>query len=372
MGRSSRLGSAASVILAAAVAAPGPAPGQSPGPAVGPRCEGPSPGPVVLKGAVRTEGAALPVPGATVHVIAPGPGTGADSAVDSSSARVRADSAGRFRLCGVRPGRVLRLRAERFSIVGEPRTVRVPLPEDFPARMRLRIRLGRPGTVEGRVIDLDSSEPVGAAMVRLPAMRAWATTDGNGRFRLVRIPGGRYRLQVHHPGYGTRVDSIVVRPGKSVRLRLGLSPAPVPVDPLRVEVEEVRSLWLESVGFYQRRKLGHGTFITRSQLERLDPTHLSELFRRVAAVQVRGPPVRRRLRSIRDWRSAGGEGGRCTMEYFVDGKAQPLPNGIDTFLPADVAAIEIYRGTAQVPVEFNRGTASCGAIVLWLRSDLER
>lgn len=227
---------------------------------------------------------------------------------------------------------------------------------------------GRPGRLTGRVQDAVDGSPVAAATVRLPALDVTALTSDEGRFSLDRLPAGRYEIRVRHVGHGVHADSVRVRAGRSVRLGLRIGRDPVRVAPLEVEVRGNRSLQLEDVGFYDRRQRGHGTYITRAQLEEWGTSRLSEAFRRVQGFRVQGPTVRRHVRANRDFR-ANSRSGPCRTQFIVDGEPQPLPNGIDTFLPADVAALELYDGAARLPARFNARSASCGAVVIWLRTE---
>ena len=40
---------------------------------------------------------------------------------------------------------------------------------------------------------------------------------------------------------------------------------------------------------------------------------------------------------------------------------------MDEVRPEDVEGLEIYRGAASLPPEFNKGSAMCGAVVIWTR-----
>lgn len=317
-----------------------------------------------LVGSVRDANTGLSLSGARV-LVRRHPGA------DSPAAELRADSTGSYRLCGGPPGTTLAVRPVLPSGSGDAVEVTLPGAGERPLRRDLALELGRPGEVLGEVRDAEAGSPVEAATVRLPALGVRAVTSGDGRFELPPLPPGRYEARVEHVGHGVHADSIDVRSDRTVRLRMRITPDPVRLAPLAVEVEGVRSMWLSSVGFYDRRQRGHGTYITREQLEEWDTSHLSDVFRRVQGFSVGGPQVRRSLHSNRDAR-ASTRSGPCRTQYFVNGEAQPLPNGIDTFTPADIAALEVYRGSAQLPAEFNRRSASCGAVVVWLRSRLER
>lgn len=334
-----------------------------PGPAP---CPGTTETPPAFTGTVRDDRTGLPLPGAAVLVSRSPPG-------DTTSVRIPTDSAGTYRVCGTRPGDDLRLRATLSGRERRDTAVPVTVPADGrrPAARDLRLHLGRPGTVRGRVSDAVDGRPVRAATVLLPALGVSVVSSDQGRFRLPSLPSGRWEIRVRHVGHGVHSDSVDVRPGARIHLSLRLTRDPVEVAPLNVEVESVRSLWLDRVGFYDRRRRGHGTYVTRRQLEEWGTSELSQAFRRIQGFRLKGPSVRRYVHSNRDGRSFD-RGGACQTQFFVNGEAQPLPNGIDSFLPADVAALEIYRGTASLPAEFNRRSASCGAVVIWLRSELDR
>ena len=348
------------LLAAASAAGPGPAVSQESGEL--PRsCSAPEAGRAAVVGSVRDSHTDLPLPGARVLVWR------ASSSSDSVVSEARADSVGTFRLCGGTAGLEIGLRARVPAGSGSAAEVALPTAADVPLSRNLRVDAGRPGQVVGRVREASDGAPVSAATVRLPGLGVRTLTAEDGRFELPPLPPGSHGVRVEHVGHGVHADSLRVRSGRTVRLRLQVTPDPIRLAPLHVEVRDVRSMRLDRVGFYDRRTRGHGTFITREQLEEWDTSHLSEAFRRVQGFTLGGPEVRRSLHSNRDPR-ASVAAGPCRTQYFVNGEAQPLPNGIDTFLPDDIAAMEIYRGTAQLPVEFNRRSASCGAVVLWLRT----
>lgn len=348
-------------LVAAAWAGAEPAPAQAPpnqlpGPCSAAEVQEPS-----IVGVVREARTGRPLPGAVVSAARP-------SGDDTTEVRVAADTAGGYRMCGGSAGIVVSVRPDFPPRRGSPETLTLPPPVDRPVERELSVSTGRPGELLGRVRDAGDGSPVAAATVRLPALGVDVVTGDDGRFALTRLPPGRHEVRVEHVGHGVHADSIRVRPGQSARLTMRLTRDPVRVAPLQVEVDGVRSLRLERVGFYDRRKRGHGTYITRQQLEEWDPSQLSEAFRRVQGFRLGGPPVRRQVRSNRDFRAAS-PSGPCRTQFFVEGEAQPLPNGIDTFLPADVAALELYEGGSQLPARFNARSASCGAVVIWLRTE---
>ena len=60
----------------------------------------------------------------------------------------------------------------------------------------------------------------------------------------------------------------------------------------------------------------------------------------------------------------------CAMAIFVDGtEAAYLAHTIDALPFDDIAAVEIYRGPAEVPIEYTqtRSNETCGAVLVWTR-----
>ncbi len=338
---------------------PGPASAQEGAPQPLRACDRSGSAEASLTGVVRDPKTEVPLPGARVFAWR-------RATSDSVVVEVGADSLGRFELCGGGAETTIGLRARVGTREGEVVEVAVPRNDRRPVRRDLAVSPGRPGEVLGRVLDASDQVPVEAATVSVPGLEVRAVTADDGRFELPPLPPGRYEVRVEHVGHGRHTDSIRVQSARTVRLRMRITRDPVRVAPLEVEVREVRSMRLEQVGFYDRKQRGHGTYITRQQIEEWNTSHLSEAFRRIQGFSPGGPPIRRSVQGNRDPR-ASTRSGPCRTQYFVNGEAQPLPNGIDTFLPADIAAVEVYRGAAQLPAEFNRRSASCGAVVLWLR-----
>ncbi len=281
-----------------------------------------------------------------------------------------ADSAGRYRICPLPPGVTVLLEARRGDIAS--RRARAWIPRDSIVVLDLIVPLWQAGRARGRVRARDTGEPVVGARVSVPDLGVETLTGEQGGFALPALPPATYALRVQHLAFGERRDSLTVLPGKSVHLEIQVETRPIPVEPLVVEITAVRSLWLEGVGFHHRMQTELGTFITREEIERRRPLLLSDLFQTIPGMRVdRGRIRMTRVQVTRapsvSLRSAG-----CDVQYFIDGRSVPLATGIDGFMPDDIEAIEVYRGPAEIPPEFNEGQAECGAILLWMRVAYER
>jgi hypothetical protein len=64
------------------------------------------------------------------------------------------------------------------------------------------------------------------------------------------------------------------------------------------------------------------------------------------------------------------------MAYYVNGSPFPLAGDISInhfIAPDDVAAMEVYTGSSQIPPEFNSSLygSRCGVVAIWTRSSLD-
>ena len=62
-----------------------------------------------------------------------------------------------------------------------------------------------------------------------------------------------------------------------------------------------------------------------------------------------------------------------TLKFYVNGAPFPLTHdvAINNYVsPDEVAAVEVYTGTSQIPAQFSSSqyNARCGVVVIWTRS----
>src|SRR5262245_582418 len=80
-----------------------------------------------------------------------------------------------------------------------------------------------PGTVEGRVVDAASGEPLPGAKVLVTGLAGEASTDRDGRFRLS-VPPGPHSVVVTYLGRSDQVIETNVASGATQRLDVKMSP----------------------------------------------------------------------------------------------------------------------------------------------------
>lgn len=231
-------------------------------------------------------------------------------------------------------------------------------------------------TLRGRVLDVESGEPVMLAYVGLMAaegeMVVAALATPEGVFEVTAPDGGSYFLYVSRTGYDTLVDGLFdIGDDGVMDVQIGLRPKPIEIDPLTVEAEVSRSP-LEIEGFYDRALMGRGIFLVREDIERRAGQRVTDVFRGVPRLVIdesrplTGPSAMQypSLQILRN-------GELCSPTFYLDrhmialGGATPVRPD-DFVTAAELEAIEVYTRPSEVPVGFAELT-DCGVVVMWTR-----
>jgi hypothetical protein len=212
--------------------------------------------------------------------------------------------------------------------------------------------------VIGWVTDKTTTRPIESAVVSIPSMNLRRMTDRRGWFDLGEIPGGTYQLGVESLGYESLVDSILVRGGEALEVRIPLATEPIELEGITVVAH---SRFLESTGFFRRQGKGYnGRQWTAEEIAAEDPVLVEDLVTQVLGVR-RGQTWGGRKAII-------GRGG-CVLRLFVDG-FQMDDFDIDHIDPRNIQALEIWHGNeAEMPVEYGslHIPKQCGVILVWLK-----
>lgn len=212
--------------------------------------------------------------------------------------------------------------------------------------------------IHGTVRD-EQGRPVANASVDAQNDSARAESDVRGAFvlRLTTTGQGTYRVSVRRIGFTPLLLTVAADGTIDVRLRRAAAPLEAVVVRGRRDVREPMA------GFYERRALGHGRFFTADDVERRGAHRMTDLLRGV-------PGLRMRQRNIgqSDVRLRGAT---VAPLVWLDGVPMSAHDvELDRFDPRSFVGIEVYSGSATVPLQFAGGRAmstSGGTIVLWSR-----
>jgi hypothetical protein len=224
-------------------------------------------------------------------------------------------------------------------------------------------------TINGRVIDAITRQPVAGAELRLmiaDVMVANAVSDSAGQFRLNARRQGRYQILASRLGYADAESRFIeLMNDQAVNAELVMSSQAVKLAPLTLDVP--RDRYLDSKGFYERMRTGTGDFLTGPQILKRNTLSLVDLLRGMRGVKIQ------RVNNTRQ--EVYFAGANCHPVIVLDGmtvrhggRNVGTTQSLDDLVPvAHLDAIEVYRGGSGVPPEYEAPNASCGVILLWTR-----
>ena len=186
-------------------------------------------------------------------------------------------------------------------------------------------------------------------------------TGDNGRFRINAVPAGRYILTVHRVGYVPVASAVEINEGDTLRLSFALNRIVTPLDTVVVTATR---LFSRLSGFEARRKFGFGTFLTQEDIERRRAVFVSDVLHAIPDISIR--------RSLKDGDTAHNTrfGNNCPFQVVLDEILLPTPTDLDMLpSPRDVAGIEIYFGTAMIPLQYRSTNSNCGMIIIWTKGE---
>ncbi len=219
----------------------------------------------------------------------------------------------------------------------------------------------KPVRLSGVITD-STGVGIAGAEVQVIGDSAFVTTDGQGVFRLTLRPGS-YLIRVRAIGFHSLDQIIQVDSATTSIGRLTLTPAAAPARTLPdvvVEAEPTPVYLTRAIdqGFFRHRRLGFGTFLTKEQIDAYFPLSVGDILRNIPGVRL----------------ESGEAGGtrvyftRCSdaVGVWLNGvriRAADHNVALALIHPKEIAAIEVYRGIAQIPAEYRQD--NCAAILVW-------
>jgi hypothetical protein len=111
--------------------------------------------------------------------------------------------------------------------------------------------------------------------------------------------------------------------------------------------------------------MGIGYFLDSTDVATASGARLSEKLSELPGLAVSCAPGRCDLYSRR-WPRTLRSGGSCPVGFIIDG-VRVYDFQLNDLSAHDVAAVEWYAGPAQVPVQFDVNTNTCGLMIIWIK-----
>ena len=280
------------------------------------------------------------------------------------AARVSADDAGEFRMCGVPMGEWLLVQVQQDGRAGAVVRTFVGGAGVAVRNLSFSAASARPLTdsaateplpegdalLAGTVLRIDGT-PIAGAQVQVLGTAAAARTDEQGRFTVGRLPSGTLELEVRQLGFAVVRRAVELRGGRTARAEVRLERA-VALDSIKVVAQRLKYPDFES----HRRFSMWGTFLDEAEVERRHASSVSELVYTLPGFWVVGSGSGAKVVSMR----SASMGGSCQANIVIDNMPDQRINDVPV---SQVAAIEAYAKGGG-PLQFQQ---PCGLIMIWTK-----
>jgi len=212
--------------------------------------------------------------------------------------------------------------------------------------------------VAGIVVDAGKAPVPSAELVlkRQGEQNRVVRSGNDGRFSFPDVRSGAIALTVRRMGYTARTINIDVNAAR-VAAAVEVELEEIPSDIASVLVEGSKGHLQE---FYEHKaSSSFAKFFERKDIEKRNPTYLSELLRTVPGARLAASDRSGNRVLLRD----------CKPMVWVDGMRAPGAEVDEMARPIDIAGMEVYPSSAGLPPQYqDRNNRMCGAIVLWTRN----
>lgn len=241
-----------------------------------------------------------------------------------------------------------------------------------------------PGALRGRVVDDRTGQPLAGVEVTVTATSRSATTDSSGAFALREVEAGRHEVVLRKVGYQQLSTAMTGTGAEDSERPLRMVPVAAELAKVVVTTPAVNRR-LQAFEAHRAARMG-GSFLTAAELEKERGRSLGDVLQRALGTDiVRGYggqawfATRRGYDSIRYLpqvsetdRQRGASSGRCYAAVVLNNVFVYRGTGDDLFdvnslAPDEVLAIEVYRGGATMPLEYNATRSTCGLLVIYTK-----
>ena len=216
--------------------------------------------------------------------------------------------------------------------------------------------------VSGQVLGTDAA-PIPNAQVRIEDARAVVLrilqSDTAGRFSAQQLSEAPALIRVRAFGYAPRSVAVKTSPTThrvAVTVQLEAIAAELPGVPITAEEIDHN----KKLAAYRDRKATNSFahFVDGDEIERRKPPFVSEMLRTIGGVTLKSSDKLGNVLLLRG----------CAPLVWVDGVRMPGAQLDEVAPPDDIAGIEIYNSFAGIPARYFDRSATCGTILVWLRT----
>jgi len=225
-----------------------------------------------------------------------------------------------------------------------------------------------PGSVLILQVRDEQGHPISDAQVTVGGLRRSGRSDATGEAFITQVPVGNRLIELRRQGFAMKRIAADFSGADTVRREVSMAPQPIELEGV-VATSWGRSMRLRSMGFYDRQRRGIGAFMTRQQLDGLNLTHTTDVFRHVRGFLVRPVGPYHVVEGSRGFGIAG-----CLPGIYLDGMRMVVRDvrdqdaALSMVGPDDIEAVEAYQGPASIPAEYNPLGNACGVILIWTRN----
>ena len=244
------------------------------------------------------------------------------------------------------------------------------------------------GRISGRVID-PVGTPIREAEVLWQGDRRSVLTRADGSFSLEFPARGEVVILVRRPGYSAQALRIDLRRTASWQGDIMLVPGSFKLPDIEVTAVNAKPVRYANThkydGFFQRQRLGIGTFSSRDQIEKMNAIHTIEILRAIPGIYTNvgnpGDPYSADIRfprcqgqgKVSVWidgqmligggfdRGPGSSGGWLNPR----GKSTELAAQLERIAVAGIEMVEVYKGVSDIPGVYHWD--GCAVIAIWTR-----
>ncbi len=227
------------------------------------------------------------------------------------------------------------------------------------------------GAVDGTVVDTSGASLRLVEVVMIDAPYSRVRTNSGGGYRFDSVAVGFHLLRFRRIGIMPLTVPITVQPDEVTHVDAVLRTFPHTLATVMIQDTLGEVLRLPP-GVADRIRNGNGTYITAADIERRHPIRTSQMLQYVAGAQLTKDGTVLNTRGVVSLKTQGCKYG---LPVYIDGQKIADPktgvdslhgsNLVDYVRPADVAAIEVYRGPSELPETLPQDI--CGGLFIWTK-----